>query len=78
MQFLAKGEVPADAPALARVIRGALYIRLDRSGRLWVRGAAGGADRVVPPIVDRVPLVRRTLEELGHPGGQRLYTALRS
>lgn len=29
VEFLARGEIPSDAAALARVIRAALYIRLD-------------------------------------------------
>lgn len=29
VRFLASGEIPTDAPALARVLRAALYIRLD-------------------------------------------------
>ena len=75
LRYLSHREAPAGAEALERVVNASRFFRLDREGRLWVTGAGGGAPRLVPDMVDRTPLLQKLLEELGYPGGDRLYQA---
>ena len=78
LRYLSHREAPATADAHRRVVAASAFLRLDREGRLWVTGPGGGAPRLVPDMVDRRPLLEKLFQELGHPGGNRLYQAARN
>ena len=77
LRYLSHKEAPKGAEALQRVVQSAQFLRLDKEGRLWTVGPGGGSPRLIPALVDRIPLLQKMLAGLGHPGGDRLYQAAR-
>ncbi len=75
LRYLSHREAPPGPEALERVVAASRYLRLDKDGRLWVSGTGGGPPRLIPDMVDRGPLLEKLLEDLGYPGGDRLYQA---
>ena len=57
MQYLATGELPATTGDTKRVKIVGRLAYLDERGRLWLRSGKHGAERLVPPIYQRVQLL---------------------
>ena len=77
LRYLSHAESPGTAEGLRRVVRAASFLSLDRRGRLWVTGPGRGAPRLVPALRERTRLLEEAMRGLAHPGGERLYAALR-
>ena len=67
---------PEWPPAVSmRCDAAARFLRWDGE-KLWIQGEPGTEREIVPPG-DRKELVKTTAQQLGYPGGRRLYALLR-
>ena len=77
LKYLATGKPPPVAEAAQRVIKTARWLRLDSAGRLWATHDVLGWQRRIPPLGERLAILREASRNMGSPGGDRLYEHVR-
>ena len=77
LRYLATGKPPPVAEAGQRVIKTARWLRLDSASRLWATHDVLGWQRRIPPLGERLAILREASRNMGFPGGDKLYEHVR-
>ena len=77
LRYLATGKPSPVVEAAQWVIKTARWLRLDSAGRLWATHDVLGWQRRIPPLGERLAILREASCNMGFLGGDKLYEHVR-